>query len=170
MMTTPARPFLDMYHNNITELKRNFMTYVKGLRATSATPSDVTPSRLQLTKDRFPILPALWKGSEYKKKELEEWFKLYVGQHYSMVPCYFHKPLLISLQNLPTMAELGRSHTQQLVIKCPYSSIPNISQQGSNGETQGTCRRVLSKTSSSTFCSGKRHMAPSEHSGLKPSK
>jgi hypothetical protein len=88
MTTTPARSFLDMYHNNITELKRNFMTYIKGLRATSATPSDVTPSRLQLTEDGFPILPSPWKGSEYKKKELEEWFKLYVGQHYSTLTCY----------------------------------------------------------------------------------
>jgi len=89
MTTTPARSFLDMYHNNITELKRNFMIYIKGLRATSATPSDITPSRLQLTEDGFPILPVPWKGSEYKKKELEEWFKLYVGQHYSMLlTCY----------------------------------------------------------------------------------
>src|ERR1700690_1334733 len=88
MTTTPARPFLDMNHSNITEIKRNFMTYVKGLHATSATPSDVTPSRLQLTEDGFPILPAPWKGSEYKKKELEEWFKLYVGQHYSTLTCY----------------------------------------------------------------------------------
>src|ERR1700690_121526 len=68
------------------------------------------------------------------------------------------------------MAELSRSHTQQLVIKRPYLSIRNISQRGSNGETQGTCIRVPSKASSSTFCSGKRHTAPSEHSGSKPLK
>src|ERR1700690_401686 len=88
MTTTPAQSFLDMYHNNIMKLKRNFMTYIKGLRATSATPSDVTPSRLQVTEDGFPILPAAWKGSEYKKKELEVWFKLYVGQHYRTLSCY----------------------------------------------------------------------------------
>src|ERR1700690_1535262 len=68
MTTTPARSFLDMYHNNITELKRNFMTYIKGLRATSTAPSDVTPSRLQLMEDGFPILPALWKGQSTRKK------------------------------------------------------------------------------------------------------
>jgi hypothetical protein len=93
LMTTPARSFLDTYHDTITELKQNFMSYVKALHASdiaarSATQCDVTPSRLHLTKDGFPILPTPWKGSQYKKKELEEWFQLYVGQHYSMRTSY----------------------------------------------------------------------------------
>jgi hypothetical protein len=100
LMTTPARSFLNTYHDNITELKRNFMSYVKALRASgkSATQCDITP-RLQMTKDGFPILPTLWKGSQYKKKELEEWFKIYVGQHYSTIAFYPTKPLLICMQN-----------------------------------------------------------------------
>ena len=33
LMATPAQSFLDTYHDHITELKRNFMSYVKALRA-----------------------------------------------------------------------------------------------------------------------------------------
>lgn len=87
LMGTPARSFLDTYQNQIMELKRNFMSYVKSLRAADigSRSATVTQTRLQMTDDGFPILPTPWKGSQYKKKELEEWFILYVGQHYSMI-------------------------------------------------------------------------------------
>jgi len=49
---------------------------------------NTTQTRLPMTKDGFPILPTPWKGSQYKKKELNEWFMLYVGQHYSMITSY----------------------------------------------------------------------------------
>ena len=96
-MATPARSFLDTYHDQIKELKRSFMSYVKSLHASdlgsrSENQCDVTPTRLPVTNDGFPILPTPWKGSEYKKKELEEWFMLYVGQHYSMLIMLSPKP------------------------------------------------------------------------------
>ena len=47
-----------------------------------------TDTQLLIPKDGFPILPTPWKGSQYQKKELEEWFILYVGQHYSMMTSY----------------------------------------------------------------------------------
>jgi hypothetical protein len=92
-MATPARSFIDTYNNEITELKRHFMGYVKALRASdiasrSAAQGDSMQIRLEMTSDGFPILPTPWKGSQYKKKELEEWFKLYVGQHYSMITSF----------------------------------------------------------------------------------
>ena len=68
------------------------------------------------------------------------------------------------------MAVVARSHSQQLLIRRLHSSIRNISLPRSNGETQGTCRRVPLKTSSTMYCSGKRHTGPKEHSGSKPSK
>jgi hypothetical protein len=90
LMATPAQSFLDTYHDQIKELKHSFMIYVKSLCASdlsskSGNQCDVAPTRLLMTNDGCPILPAPWKGSEYKKKELEEWFMLYVGQHYSML-------------------------------------------------------------------------------------
>ena len=96
LMATPARSFLETHHDRITELKRTFMSYVKALRASDlASRSAMQPAmqpttdtRLLMTKDGFPILPTPWKGSQYKKKELEEWFILYVGQHYSMMTSY----------------------------------------------------------------------------------
>jgi hypothetical protein len=76
-MATPARSFLDTYHDQIKELKHSFMSYVKSLHASdlgsrSGNQCDVAPTRLPMTNNGFPILPAPWKGSEYKKKELEE--------------------------------------------------------------------------------------------------
>jgi hypothetical protein len=68
------------------------------------------------------------------------------------------------------MVIVARSHSQQLLVGRLYSSIWNISQPGSNGETPGTCRRVPLKTSLTMFCSGKWHMALTEHSSSKPSK
>jgi hypothetical protein len=117
-MATPARPFLDTYHDQIKELKRNLMSYVKSLRASdlgsrSGTQCDITPTRLPMTNDGFPILPAPWKGSEYQKKELEEWFILYIGQHYSMMTILSPKPLLICMQNWPTMVIVAVSHSKQ---------------------------------------------------------
>jgi hypothetical protein len=69
------------------------MSYVKGLRTSdltsrSALEPNTTLTRLTMTNDGFLIIPTLWKGSQYKKKELEEWFILYVGQHYSMLTSY----------------------------------------------------------------------------------
>src|SRR6202789_969315 len=88
LMATPARPFLNTYNDAITELKCNFMSYVKALRASDPASRSATETRLQMTNEGFPILPTPWKGSEYKKKELEQWFMLYVGQHYSMMTSY----------------------------------------------------------------------------------
>src|SRR3979490_2402162 len=70
LMGTPARSFLDTYQNQIMELKRNFMTYVKSLRAADigSRSATVTQTRLQITDDGFPILPTPWKGTRYKKK------------------------------------------------------------------------------------------------------
>lgn len=87
LMATPARSFLDTYHDHTTELKRNFMSYVKALRASDVAAMQhntaTIQTRLPMTQDGFPILPTTWKGSQYRKKELEEWFMVYVGQHYS---------------------------------------------------------------------------------------
>jgi len=88
LMATPARLFLNTYHDAITELKWNFMSYVKALCALDPASRSATETRLQMTKEGFPILLTPWKGSQYKKKELEEWFILYVGQHYSMMTSY----------------------------------------------------------------------------------
>ena len=49
---------------------------------------DSTQIWLEMTSDGFPILPTPWNGSQYKIKELEEWFKLYIGQHYSMITSF----------------------------------------------------------------------------------
>ena len=68
------------------------------------------------------------------------------------------------------MAVVARSHLQQLLIRRLHSSIRNISLPRSNGETQGTCRRVPLKTSSTMYCSGKRHTGSKKHLGSKPSK
>jgi len=90
LMATPAWSFLDTYHDHITEVKQKFMSYAKALCALdlasrSAIQLNTTQTWLPMTKDGFPILPTPWKGSQYKKKDLEEWFMLYVGQHYSMI-------------------------------------------------------------------------------------
>jgi hypothetical protein len=77
------------------------MSYVKSLHASdlgsrSGTQCDVTPIQLLMTNDGFPILPAPWKGSEYQKQELEEWFILYIGQHDYPIPqaiTYLHAEL-----------------------------------------------------------------------------
>jgi hypothetical protein len=104
-MATPARSFIDTYNNEITELKRHFMGYVKALRASdvasrSAAQGDSTQIRLEMTSDGFPILPTPWKGSQYKKKELEEWFKLYVCWAALQYDHFlFNELLLICMQN-----------------------------------------------------------------------
>jgi hypothetical protein len=73
-----------MYHNQITELKRNFLSYVKGLSTPDLTSRLAMLMQLVMTNDGFLTLPTPWNGAHYKKKELKELFTLYVGQHYSM--------------------------------------------------------------------------------------
>lgn len=88
LIATPARSFLDTYPSGVTELKRNFMTYVKALLTPDITSTATAMqhkeklSRLPKTNDGFPILPTPWNASPYTKKELEVMFTLYVGQHY----------------------------------------------------------------------------------------
>ena len=89
LMATPAQSFLETYHSVVTELKRNFMTYVKALLTPDITSTAMATqhkeklSRLPKTNDGFLILPTPWNASPYTKKELEVLFTLYVGQHYS---------------------------------------------------------------------------------------
>ena len=90
LLAIPARSFLDTYPSGVTELKRNFMTYVKTLLTPDIIPMATAmqhkekPSRLPKTNDSFPILPTTWNASPYTKKDLEVMFTLYVGQHYGM--------------------------------------------------------------------------------------
>jgi hypothetical protein len=88
LVATPTRSFLDAYPSVLTELKRNFMTYVKALLRPDITLTATAMqhkeklSRLPKTDNGFPILPTPWNASPYTKKELEVMFTLYVGQHY----------------------------------------------------------------------------------------
>jgi hypothetical protein len=88
-MATPGRSFIDTYNNQVTEMKRNFMSYVKLMRGPiiglgPTTQCTQKPVQLAMTKNGFPTLPMAWDVSKYNKKELEQWFTLYLGQHYSM--------------------------------------------------------------------------------------
>jgi hypothetical protein len=86
------------------------LSYVKGLNALDHTSRSAIASRsavqhnttflqLKMTNDGFPILPTPWNVSQYKKNELEEWFMLYVGQHYSVFPPIPEYSYFICMQN-----------------------------------------------------------------------
>jgi len=85
-MGTIARPFLRNHEDKVNELKRNFLIYVKTLRAPGVLAPDSVKAmpHLTMTEDGFPVMPTLWQGSTYRKKDLEHFFTEYIVQHYRM--------------------------------------------------------------------------------------
>jgi hypothetical protein len=103
MMSAPARPFVNTYKDEVHEMKRLMLAYVKALRLspnpgvpvpTGTSPDSVVPAgtsnqsakfqSLPMTEAGFPILPVPWIPGNYTKDDLERLFTLYLGQHYSM--------------------------------------------------------------------------------------
>lgn len=119
LMGIPARPFMADNDDELQEIKRKFITYVKALTLSGddcqgPIDSELPIKRknaLPLTADGYPILPVPWNGSQYKKRELEELFILYVSQHYSMsLLCIIH-PHALTEKHCTELATNGKSQS-----------------------------------------------------------
>jgi hypothetical protein len=106
----PGRSLVDTYSNEISQMKRCVVDYVKMLRAT-ANPlmpvplvTEVQHIPLKIANDGFPYLESSFHQTKYKKKELEQGFYLYVGQHYKLANnnCTRSVPFKMLLANVST--------------------------------------------------------------------
>jgi hypothetical protein len=93
-MAVPANTFLDSYKDEVKQMKRHLLDYVKMLQTilhpevpqfTGTTDTaQKKKTTLNITADGFPILPTPWRPEDYTKQESEDLMQNYLGQQYSM--------------------------------------------------------------------------------------
>ncbi|KAH9481975.1 hypothetical protein JR316_0006505 [Psilocybe cubensis] len=81
--------FEDQKPDEVTQMKRMVATYVRGLlnardRIRNGTRNENTTeiSILDQDPDGFPLLPSNFDASKYNKEQLEELYRMYMGQNY----------------------------------------------------------------------------------------
>ncbi|KAM6500775.1 hypothetical protein JOM56_003789 [Amanita muscaria] len=101
LMSVAAQPFLEVYKDNVTNMKRQLMEYMRTLRP-PANPILREAVIFNISEDGFPILPVSWDGLKHNKDKLEQYFKLYLSQHYKLATNYGsqHVPFKSIAENL----------------------------------------------------------------------
>jgi hypothetical protein len=91
-MSLLTRPFIQTYEDDVKNMKRNLLAYMKTLRAladpnvlTFPTPAMKKAEQVsvKMTPNGSPILPDLADIQSYNKQALEDLLALYLGHHYS---------------------------------------------------------------------------------------
>ena len=106
IMNTPVRSFEEIYQGKSKEFKRVVKEYIETVRATNAgaggdNGADTTLGAgsnnisIELDNNRFPIAPKIGSDYKFKKKELEQLYRLYITHHYrewlEIIQKSFHK-------------------------------------------------------------------------------
>ncbi|KAM6490263.1 hypothetical protein JOM56_014240 [Amanita muscaria] len=101
LMSVAAQPFLEVYKDNVTNMKRQLMEYMRTLWP-PANPILREAVIFNISEDGFPILPVSWDGLKHNKDKLEQYFKLYLSQHYKLATNYGsqHVPFKSIAENL----------------------------------------------------------------------
>jgi hypothetical protein len=95
LMGVPSAPFTDTYSADVRKMKVLFLNYVKALQTKQSYPElpfGVGNGRkrpqfvLETTQDGFPIIPVPMGSENWRKRDWEDLFTLYMCQHYRKVP------------------------------------------------------------------------------------
>jgi hypothetical protein len=92
-MGLQGRQFTEQYEDQVTEMKRIFLDFMKSKRvkaqAGAGTGADMEPEadvvdqrKIGMTEDGFPILPKDFLERDISKKECEAVLRDYLSQHY----------------------------------------------------------------------------------------
>jgi hypothetical protein len=94
LMGVPSTTFLDTYQDNVQHMKLSFLKYVKALQSKQRHPAlpfgigndpDEPKVVLESTGGGYPILPIPLPSQNWKKKDWEDLFTMYMGRHYRKV-------------------------------------------------------------------------------------
>jgi hypothetical protein len=98
-----GRQFTDKYENQVVEMKRSFLEFMKATRdrvsetetqaGTGADPGEIVEAgpepvnvsaatQVKMTADGFPILPKVVEERNLSKRECENLLRAYLNQHY----------------------------------------------------------------------------------------
>lgn len=123
LMRIPGKSFVASYTNEVQQMKRLALEYVKYLKRilTSATtvgidgqPTVASGVKMALTDDGFPIIPLPWDGTLHRKEELEELMSEYIAAHYGETHLSCCVQLTDNLlQLLPPGASAIQSHGER---------------------------------------------------------
>lgn len=86
LLTVSAPRFEQLFTNQVMEMKRLVLQYIKKLQVRESAHGPAADSNdkqtLGTNTEGFPVLPAAFKLEECTKKVLEELYRQYLSQHY----------------------------------------------------------------------------------------
>jgi hypothetical protein len=89
-MGVPAAKFVETYRTDVQRMKVSLMNYMKALRTKQSHPAlpfgigkAAAKLVLQTTPEGYPIIPMPLGSDNWRKRDWEDLFTMYMGRHYS---------------------------------------------------------------------------------------